>query len=342
MELRKKIKNVIFKLDFNKKIGLGNLIRCLRIGNELPFEKIYFVKHKINKKIKKKIKKNNRIFVQKPKTNALYDAKEFVKNKYVNKQSTLIIDDRKIDHRWHKIVKPYVKKIIVIDDLAINRNYCDIYVNYKITKNKNLRRKVIKLNQKNTKICLGENYVILDRELKTKKKNHLPKKILINFGNSFDFSKAKKLIRNVANSLPNKIQIIICIGLLSKNYNYIYDLSKKYKNVKIIYKQVFIEDILNDIDLFIGSCGTALFENSYLNIPSIFFSISIDQKNDIDDLKRIGHHYLFEQSEINSIKILELINYMYNNYKNEKKKFLTKKIILTKKGISNFKKLIVT
>ena len=66
--------------------------------------------------------------------------------------------------------------------------------------------------------------------------------------------------------------------MLSKNYNYIFDLSKKYKNVKIIYKQVFIEDILNDIDLFIGSCGTALFENSYLNIPSIFFSISIDQK----------------------------------------------------------------
>ena len=40
----------------------------------------------------------------------------------------LIVDHYGIDHDWEKQLRPYVKKIMVIDDLANRRHDCDILI----------------------------------------------------------------------------------------------------------------------------------------------------------------------------------------------------------------------
>ena len=344
MGSNQKIKNIFFKINFNNNLGLGNLMRCIRLAKEFPNKKkIFVIDNLLNKKIYKYLPKNTKVITNiKKKLNLIEDAKKFLSTPELCNESVVIIDDARLNIIWQKIIINNVKKLIVIDDLAINKNYCDIYINYKFTTKLNYASQIKKLNQRRTKIFLGKKFLILDRNLKKKKKNNKDiKKILINFGNSFDFSKAKKLIKKILAITPKKTDIIVCIGILSKKYQYIINLSKIHNNLKIIYKKIFIEKILNNIDIFIGSCGSSLYENAYLNIPSIFFSISPDQKNKIKDVKKIGPNFLYKKKDINSKKIIVKYQYLYKNYfKIINKKLLRKKII-DNKGLLEIKKIFL-
>ena len=57
-------------------------------------------------------------------------------------------------------------------------------------------------------------------------------------------------------------------------------------------KQLIIDKYLNKTFLFIGSSGNSIYEMSYLNIPSLFFSISNNQLNDLESLEKMGHFFI--------------------------------------------------
>lgn len=345
MEFNKKIKNIFFKINFNSNLGLGNLLRCIRIAREFPNKKkIFVIQNKLSKEIKKHLPKNSKIVIIKNKEfNLKKDAKRFLLIPELCKQSVVIIDDARINIIWQKHIINHVKKLIVIDDLALNKNFCNIYINYKFTTKSNYISKIKKLNHNKTKIFLGKKFLILDKNLKKKTtKSKYIKKILINFGNSFDFSQAKKLIKKILLITPKKTTILICVGILSKNYEYIINLLRSHKNLKIIYKKIFIEKILSKIDIFIGSCGSSLYENAYLNIPSIFFSISHDQINRTKDIKKIGQNFLFKKKDIESEKVINVYKNLYKNFLIVKNRKSYKREIFSNKGLSKIKKLILS
>jgi spore coat polysaccharide biosynthesis predicted glycosyltransferase SpsG len=288
MESNQEVKNIFFKVNFNNNLGLGNLLRCIRIAKEFPNKKkIFVIQSILNEKIKKHLPKKCKIIISKDKNLSLEKAaKKFLLIPELCSQSIVIVDDNRINKIWHKIIINRIKKLIVIDDLALNQNFCDLYINYKFTTKFNHLSKIKKLNKKKTKIFLGKEFIIIDKNLKKiKRKNKYAKKVLINFGNSFDFYRAKNLIREIMAITPKKTNILVCIGILARNYKYKINLKKTHSNLKIVYKKIFIEKILTYVDIFIGSCGSSLYENGYLNVPSIFFSISLDQINKIQDVK---------------------------------------------------------
>jgi spore coat polysaccharide biosynthesis predicted glycosyltransferase SpsG len=344
MESNKEIENIFFKVNFNKNLGLGNLLRCIRVAREFPSKKkIFVIENILDSKIKKHLPKNSKIIVNKTKNlSQTESAKKFLAIPELCQKSIVIIDDVKIKEKWQKTIINHIKKLIVIDDTALNKNYCDIYINYKFISNPSYISRIKKLNQKITKIYFGKNYLILDKNLKkNKKKKFFPKNILINFGNSFNFYHAKKLIKKIITIVPKKTNVLVCIGILAKNYKYIINLSKNYNNLKIINKKIFIEKIINKTDIFIGSCGTSLYENAYLNIPSIFFSISPDQKNNIKDIRKIGINFLYKKSEISSKKIIDKFIYLYKNFLKIKGTDSNKKNILNKNGLFRIRKIIL-
>jgi len=310
-------KNIIFRLNFNKYIGLGHLIRCLRIIKELEKKyKIFLVfdKQTNNKEIFKLIKKYNLINLydsNKNFVNQNKDSELFLKKTSEIKRDIIIIDDYRFNIIWHKKIKKFTKKLIVIDDFLNKKTYCDYYINYKLIKNNNFFKLMA---YKNTKLLLGKDYLILDKNIKKIINNKNSVNILINFGNSFDFKKIKTLLNNLfICKFQKKVTFIIYIGIFAKNYNYIFELKKKYKNIKLQFKKTYIETIFDKIDLFIGSAGNSIYENSYLKIPSIFFETSSNQENDIHDLMDLGHFFAFKHKEFKNNKCAELIKNLINN-----------------------------
>ena len=185
--------------------------------------------------------------------------------------------------------------------------FSDIYINY--STNNNLLDKAKQLNKKKTKYLLGTKFCVLGKNLKKIKKNK--RLIMINFGNSFDFNNLKNFIKNL---VKGKFKLYICIGIYAKNYNYLLELEKKHKNLKIIYKRLFIEESLNKVGLFIGSMGNAIYEMSYIGTPSIFFTTAKNQTNEIKNMEKLGHFFSLKKKDIYSSKLIQLIRLLKNNF----------------------------
>ena len=329
-------KKIVFRLNFSKKTGLGHLLRCLRLSNELIKKKyeIFFIIDSLEDIKLKKIKIFE-LYNKKKFTSEEKDANKCLEYIKKIKPIAVFIDDYRLSEKWHKIVRKFSKKIIVIDDLANRKIKCDIYINYKATNIELLKKKVQKICNRDAKLLLGPKYFIIDQKLK-KIKNKKKFQILINFGNSFNFIKIKKFLINLCEDLKklNHIKLLIVIGKLAVNYEYIFSLQNKYSNIFTIKKQIFIEKYINETNLFVGSAGNSIYEMSYLNIPSIFFSLNKNQENNIHDLEKLGHFFSLKFNHLNNIKLSFLISIMLKNYNRLKILNKTKKIFLKKKSIN--------
>ena len=335
----KKIKeNLLIRVDSNKEIGLGHILRVIRIfKNTKKNLHINFIVDHLNNNLIKIENLGNytfrELYNKKEKfISQQHDAKKFIN--YIKKFNNpiVIVDDYRLDEKWQKKVKKYTKKLIVIDDLCNRKIYADVYINYKTDINNNLLNKAKKLNKRGTELLVGNKYCILGKNLN---KNLNKKKIImLNFGNSFNFYTIKKLIYNL---IRHKIKFYVCIGMLSKNYEYIINLKKKYKNIKIIYKKLFIDKYLSKVSMFIGTKGNAIYEMSYLNTPSIFFTNSENQINNNSDMEKLGHYFFVNKKDLNTNKILILIDLLYKNYKEVKNLHKNKNISINKFG---YKKII--
>ena len=109
---KKKIKkNIIFRLNFNQNVGLGHLIRCLRLIRELENKhKIFLVfdKNIYNEEILRIIKKYNLInlYASNEKfVNQKKDCELFLKKTSQINKDIITVDDYRLNIKWHKKIK---------------------------------------------------------------------------------------------------------------------------------------------------------------------------------------------------------------------------------------------
>lgn len=288
--------NVVFRLNFGVNVGLGHLYRCLKIAKSLKNKKkiVFVFDRNVNLKLINLILKGYKIiFLYKDSEkfkNQLTDALKFNEITKNFNQKFTIVDDYRLSDIWHKKVKNVNNKIIVIDDLLNRKMFCDFYINYKY---ENFNKKRIKKYLPKTCVkLLGPVYNTLDNNLY---KNHKKEYVMVNFGNSFDFKNFKIHLDKIVNiCLETKTKLIICVGIFSKNFEFLEKVAK-YKLVKVLFKKFQIEHYLNKTKVFIGSAGSSIYEMSYLNTPSIFLKIVKNQTNNQSDLDNWGKFFYFEK-----------------------------------------------
>ncbi len=330
--------NIVFRLNFGINVGLGHLYRCLKIADSFKNKKkiVFVFDKKINTNLIYSIlKKYKIIFLYKNSEkfkNETIDAKKFNNStKNFNIKFT-IVDDYRLSNLWHKKVKKNNNKIIVIDDLLNRKMFCDFYINYKYEKFN--RKRIEKYLPKSCIKLLGPKYNTLSKNLlKNKKKEH----VMVNFGNTFDYKNFKMHIYKIVNiCLKNKVKLIICVGIFSKNFKFLEKISK-FKFVKILYKKFQIEDYLNKTKVFVGSAGSSIYEMSYLNTPSIFLKIVKNQNNNQSDLDDWGKFFYFDK--INNEKyFFELLEVLIKY--NSRIRKLKNNNVIKKNGIKNILKKI--
>ena len=344
--------NVFFKIYLNQHSGLGHLSRCLIIAEKLPINyKIFFLTDSIFDlkkliKIKKKITYINLYNNKKKFKTEKKDLKIFIDKSFELKKSIVIVDDYRIGNIWTKKIHKLSKKLIVLDDLANRKLTCNTYINYKIVTDTNYKKKISNLLNKDSVKLLGNKYCIINKNLKKIKNNKNKKKIMINFGNSFNFNHIHDLLKKIFYKIINKnknLHLIIVIGPKAINYKKTFNFFLNKNKCKIIYKNFGIYNFLNEINFFIGSSGNAIYENSYLNIPSIFFSLNKNQQNNIFDLEKLGHYFFLEKNELkNQSKIIEFLKIFFIKNSKLQKMYKSKEIKLDKSGPDRIIKKIIS
>ena len=161
-------KKFFIRVESNEKIGTGHLMRCLTIANSLRKKgnQVHFISKNMSKESKELLASNkfsvNLLDYKRKKFDYEIDAKftiEIIKKERKN-STFLIIDNYEIDKKWEILVKKFVKKIVVIDDLANRKHSCELLIDQNL--NSDIKEKQYKkLTAKNCILLIGTQFAIL-------------------------------------------------------------------------------------------------------------------------------------------------------------------------------------
>ena len=347
------MKTVIIRTNISYKVGLGHLFRMKNLAKELSKEnKIIFLLDKDEKNIGKIIdfkcvflyEKNEKFISQ------LDDAARSKKIIYNLKADLLIIDDYRLNNIWENFFYKKIKTV-VFDDRNNKRHKCDILIDSKWERNLTVSR-YKKLLPRDTIKLLGPKFSIINLVNKKKKKNKIYN-LLFYLGGAGNFNYYLGLIENLSevSRFNNIFRINIVVGPLSKGNDKLATLSKKYSNIKIIENNFNITKVLPEIDLYLGVASSIIYELNYYKIPSVLFTVSNNQKNNLDFISDLGFYFFVRNDDLqnNYHKITKLILILFKNLKRLKSmnkniikidKFGCKRIVDSINDIQNSKNFV--
>lgn len=330
--------NLVFRVDSSDIIGIGHLIRCINLAYIYKEFNIYFIckKHKHN--LNQKVIENNFELIEidlpnKPNINMNINSwlgeeytidaiKTMEKIKELNIQiDWLIIDHYAINEDWEKLLKPFIKKILVIDDYTTRKHMCDKLLNQNIDEKegKDLYKKSV---NSNCEILCGKEYLLLNHkyfEMNIKKKNIDDKieRVNIFMGGADTFNITEKIISvclEYNNTLLNKIKFDVIIGKSNSHYDRIKTIIENLPYFEIHYDLPFIGHLLLEADIAIGAPGSSSYERCLTLTPTLCICIADNQKSVISPLVKSNVIIYLGTIEENYLeKLKQTIHYLNTN-----------------------------
>ena len=144
---------VAIRVDASRQIGSGHVSRCLSLAAKLQKKhnaQVYFIMRQLAGNLFSLVQDKGYFFLPLPAETTKQkltgyakwltvpveqDAGETIaKLKAIGAVDLLVVDSYAIDVTWETAVRPYVKKIMVIDDLANRKHDCDLLLDQNLYK----------------------------------------------------------------------------------------------------------------------------------------------------------------------------------------------------------------
>ena len=286
MKIDKKI--VFIRVDSSTKVGYGHLIRCLALADTLKKSfKINFICTNLNGNLISQIcKKKFEVFrfnIKSQRINVKKDAEKTISiiKKHRNKKSLLILDSYILSQEWENRVRPYVKRLIVIDDLMYRKHSCDLIIDQNLhTQMNSLYTKSV---PKNCVKLLGPDYAILRNQFIAQRKyariRSLPiKNILVSFGGTDNENHTLHALTSLK-KLNSDVNVNVVTGTTNIGKKIIKNFCKKNFNYNYFEQVENMAKLMQVADLCIGSSGTTTWERCCVGLPAIAIVASNDQKD---------------------------------------------------------------
>ena len=293
--------NIVFRVDSSSQMGVGHLMRCLTLADELEKQNhnatficrelkgnlIKLIEHRVLILPVDKDFQSDDLYLSWLGATQEQDAKQTIQVIHDN-ADLLIVDSYALDEVWHKQLKPHAKKIMVIDDLADREFDCDVLLNQNLaSKQGDYQGKV----PSDCELLLGCEYALLrpefaafrKRALEKRKKTQEIKNILISMGGS----DKKNITYNVLQQLNDGFNIVVVLSSASLHREMIMDYVKG-KNIEVIINADNMAELMLDADLAIGAGGSTSWERCCLGLPTLLFVTAENQKVIAENLERLG------------------------------------------------------
>ena len=319
------MKNIIFiRVDSSTKIGYGHFMRCMALADTLQknFE-INFITRSLEGSLSSDIQKKGfgifRFYSNSEKINEKNDAQKTISliKKHSGPKNILIVDNYQLSKKWETDVKPFVHKLIVIDDLSNRSHNCDLLIDQNLhTKVNGLYKGLIPSN------CIkliGPKFSMIRKEFRMMRKSVKPrtfpiKKILVSFGGS-DIENQTPVALNSIKKMNGKINVDVVVGRANKCKKPLKIFCNKNKHFTY-YEQIDnIADLMLSSDLSIGSSGSTTWERCSLGLPAIVSISSNDQRDIANSLSR--KKCIINLGDVKKLKESSYINVITNLKKND-------------------------
>tara|TARA_R110002110_G_scaffold2830_1_gene14157 strand:+ start:88115 stop:89251 length:1137 start_codon:yes stop_codon:yes gene_type:complete len=310
-------KLVVFRADANQIMGIGHIMRCVTIADAftlLGYQSIFLVRflpnwvgdlvkaqgHELHhlKNISTKLSyidddivaNNYQEWLGCSWKKDAYDVLNYVMKL---KPEYLVVDNYALDEKWERVISEHVGKLIVIDDLANRRHYCDYLIDQNLGRNE---VDYCNLVPSSTLNLVGPRYAILKPEFKLcrtfsleRRKSFQLKSVLLSIG-GFDNQDITSVVIECLELVPEFKDILINI-VLSSESQYFKKVNKKVNstqlNINIFSDINNISELMANADLSIGAAGTTSWERCCLGLPSIVFVVA---DNQVDIAEALSTH----------------------------------------------------
>lgn len=291
-------KKIAFRVDASEAIGSGHFMRCLTLAIELRKQgyEVSFICRHLPESYAVYLS-NNKIDLyrleQRPKlknlTEAFYlnwlgttqenDANDTTKAIKHMDWDWIVVDHYALDISWESLIKPYAKKLMVIDDIS-HQHACDLLLdqNYYHQASNPYQDLV----PKDCKVLLGPKYALLRPEFQSareavNRKTNVIHRLLIFFGGMDADDMTSQAIEAISGLKDLIFVVDVVIGNQHPNKENIIRNCQRL-NYHCHVQTNKMAELIAQADLCIGAGGSATWERCALGLPSITFAIAENQQ----------------------------------------------------------------
>lgn len=261
---------VLIRTDASVPIGSGHLMRCITLADQLcsaGIEVTFACYDDLDGSAAQILDNRYRIIrLDEPQPDTLPGGSA----------DLLIVDHYGIDHIWHQAMRPFVKHLMVIDDLANRPLNCDLLLNQNIHASAATYRPLV---PEHCITLLGPRYTLLRPEFchlapHTQTRSSL-KRLLLCFGGSDPCHLTETALKELADS-PMMIDVVIGAGN-NRNRAIKTLCHANQKRWTLHVQTTAMATLMAHADLAIGAGGSSHWERCLLGLPALVVTVADNQ-----------------------------------------------------------------
>lgn len=227
----------------------------------------------------------------------------------------LIVDHYALDVNWEESLRPFCKKLMVIDDLADRVHDCDILLDQTFGRDK---QDYLRLVSKQCVLLCGSKYALLrpefaqwrDYSLERRKASRL-EHLLINLGGVDKDNITTQILKGLEkSSLPEYSKITVIMGSTSpwiKSVREQATLMSWEVEVKVGVSNM--AEFMANSDLAIGAAGSTSWERCCLGLPTIMLVLAENQQQIASNLGKVNAVFAITLKNSLAVTISKAIAY---------------------------------
>lgn len=334
---------IIFRVDASVRMGAGHVMRCLTLADAMQRQaEIIFICRDLSGNMQATIEQRGYQVVLLPKPESEYipqeedlahaewlgvhwlqDAIEISEQIKNCNSEWLVVDHYSLDYRWQEKLRPLVKKIFVIDDIADRKLDCDLLLDQTFGK---MESDYDSLVPKGCVKLVGAQYALLRPEfgqlrtqaLDIRNKFSEIKKILVTMGGSDPDNVTSTVLKGLELiSWQKKPRVDVIMGGSSPHIDTIRDIANSHNlQVSVSTNVTNMAERMLAADLAIGAGGSTSWERCCLGLPTLTTLNAVNQTGIIKHLEDFGAIIsLGFYKEITPQGLSEKLNFLHNNPK---------------------------
>lgn len=303
--------NVFFRVDSSEKMGSGHLMRCLTLADRLRENgcAVSFISRELTGNMCSYIEKKGYTVYRLPSpesssvnvsgelahagwlgTDWETDAEQTIAVLKKEVIDWLIVDHYALDLQWEAKMRPFVNKIMVIDDLADRKHDCDVLLDQNYNKNGSRYNGLV---PENCIQLLGPEYALLRPQFREarenfKGENNEVKRVLVFMGGADPTNETGKVLKAAKLLNRDNIAVDVVIGASNPFKNEIKTMAKQMPNTTCYFDVNNMAELMSSADIGIGASGTSTWERCCVGLPSIVMVLADNQKEIAEELEREG------------------------------------------------------
>lgn len=202
----------------------------------------------------------------------------------------LIVDHYAIDVVWERRIRPLVRNLMVIDDLANREHVCDVLLDQNLYDS--MQNRYQGIVPETCRQLLGPEYAILRKEFyEARRKIPEPersgkiKRVFVFFGGSDPTGETIKILQAIT-SFDDEICFDIVVGKSNLNRYEIESICADVNNINYYCQIDNISELMMAADVAIGAAGSASWERCFLGLPAI---VVITAENQIGVAEKLAN-----------------------------------------------------